>query len=281
MLNIWLEVRKLFSIWKPSFKNVYSTYGNLLFSFNENETTLAQEIDKHKNLAFADLKGANLTDADLEDADLKGACLIEANLEGAHIRWANLRGANLRGANFTGANIRWAFLGGADLRWANLKGADIRMADLSGADLRGADLRGANLFGAILKDAKLEDADLKGAKGVPDIPFTCPEKGGFTAWKKVAYNYNYYLIKLEIPTDARRSSATSNKCRCDKALVLDIENLRTGEHPNEVVNYNYRTCVYEVGKMVYPDSFDENRWHVCSHGIHFFMKKKDAIEYTY
>ena len=96
------------------------------------------------------------------------------------------------------------------------------------------------------------------------------------AWKKVN---NEYLVKLQIPEDARRSSATTRKCRCDKAMVLDITSLDGEEHYNEVTNNNYNETVYKVGEMVYPDSFDENRWKECSHGIHFFINKEDAINY--
>ena len=140
----------------------------------------------------------------------------------------------------------------------NLSGADLRGADLSGADLRGADLSGAYLSGATT---------------IPAIPLSCPTHGEFTAWKKV----NGKIIKLKIPEDARRSSATTSKCRCDKALVLAIENLDgTDSGLTEIVNENYETCIYKVGEMVYPDSFDGDRFNECSHGIHFFIDRGEA-----
>lgn len=37
--------------------------------------------------------------------------------------------------------------------------------------------------------------------------------------------------------------------------------------------------VYEVGKEVVPDLFDEDRWKECSHGIHFFITRKEAENY--
>ena len=139
-------------------------------------------------------------------------------------------------------------------------------ANLRGADLRGADLSGANLGGA----------DLSCAKEIPYIPLACPSDGAFIGWKKVCGN----LIKLEIPEDARRCSCTSQKCRCDKAKVLSVWNMRLEEEVLEVVNHAYdQETRYKVGEMVYPDSFDENRWNECSHGIHFFINKQDAINY--
>ena len=141
---------------------------------------------------------------------------------------------------------------------------------------RGADLRGADLRDAYLGGANLRGAYLRGAKEIPYIPMACPSDGAFIGWKKV----HNHLIMLEIPNDAKRCSANSQKCRCDKARVLRITNLKTNEAISEIENMSYYPAVtYVVGKMVYPDSFDENRWNECSHGIHFFINKQDAINY--
>ena len=142
-----------------------------------------------------------------------------------------------------------------------------------GADLRGADLRGANLRGA----------NLYGADRIPFIPFACPSDGSFVGWKKISrYSENYYgeyLVKLRIPDDARRCSANTTECRCDKAEVLEITNIETSEKVDVITNTNEVRCVYKVGEMVYPDSFDEDRWNECSNGIHFFINKQEAIDY--
>ena len=130
--------------------------------------------------------------------------------------------------------------------------------------------------GVSLAKANLAGAKLNGAKNIPFIPLACPSEGAFVAWKKVE---GEYLVKLHIPEDARRLSATTRKCRCDKAMVLDITSLDGETHFDEVVNNNYKKTIYKVGEFVYPDSFDENRWNECSHGIHFFVNKEDAIKY--
>ena len=170
------------------------------------------------------------------------------------------------GVSLANANLAGACLAGADLAGADLIGANLTDANLSCADLKGADLAGANI----------SMANLERAKNIPYIPLSCPSEGAFIGWKKVEEKY---LVKLQIPEDARRSSATTRKCRCDKAMVLDITSLDGNEHYNEVVNYNYTTTVYKVGEMVYPNSFDDYRWLECSHGIHFFINKEDAINY--
>ena len=239
------------------------------------------------DLRGADLGGADLCDADLRDADLRDACLGGADLRGAdlggaYLRGAYLRDARLRDADLGGADLRGACLGGADLRYAYLRDACLRDADLGGADLRGADFGGAYLCDADLRDACLRGAYLRGAyldgaKNIPFIPLACPSDGAFIGWKKV----NKCIVKLLIPEDAKRSSATTNKCRCDKAKVLEITSMETNERLVEITNTNteYAHCVYKVGEMVYPDSFNDDRWDECSHGIHFFINRQEAVEY--
>ena len=149
----------------------------------------------------------------------------------------------------------------------------------SGADLGGAYLGDADLGGADLRGAYLRGADLGGAKNIQFIPLACPSDGAFIGWKKVEGQPGDYLVKLEIPADARRSSATGTKCRCDKAKVLAVTSLDETETFETVTNYQYARTTYTVGEMVYPDSFDDNRWNECSHGIHFFTNKQEAINY--
>ena len=151
------------------------------------------------------------------------------------------------------------------------RGANLRDADLLGADLRGADLRGADLLGA-----NLGYANLRGAKDVPFIPINLPE-GEFIAWKKLP---NGLIAKLKILEDSKRSRATGDKCRCDKALVLEFQNLDGSKSDLKTfTNKNYSKCAYTVGEIVKADSWDENRWNECSHGIHFFIDRQSAVDF--
>ena len=187
-------------------------------------------------------------------------------------------GAYLRGAYLQDADLRCTSLRGADLRRAYLRGADLRSADLRGADLRGSNLENANLENADLRGAKLEHACTHGMKTDAatriDWPMVCPETGAFVAWKQAGE----YIVKLEIPEDAERSSATTNKCRASMARVLEIQNM-VGTRLDVTKAKSNWGKVYKVGKMVYPDEWDYNRWNECSHGIHFFMTRYEAVEW--
>ena len=251
------------------------------------EAELNKILSNHKLWLMDESNGirADLSGVDLEYADLDGADLSDANLSGADLRGADLRSANLWYADLRGADLRDASLGCADLWYADLGGADLGGADLSGADLRDADLRGANLGHANLYDADFSGADLGGANlwstdlsCVKNIffPMACPEKGSFIAFKKAGC----YIIELFIPSNAKRCSATSRKCRCSKAKVISITT-PSGDKTNitEVYSDYDPNFIYKLGEYVEVKNFDDNRWNECSTGIHFFITRQEAVNY--
>ena len=251
------------------------------------EAELNKILSNHKLWLMDESNGirANLSGVDLEYANLDGADLGGANLSGADLGGANLGGANLWYADLRGADLRYASLGCADLGYADLGGANLWYADLRGADLRGADLRGADLGHANLYDANFSGADLRGANlwstdlsCVKNIffPMACPEKGSFIAFKKAGC----YIIELFIPSNAKRCSATSRKCRCSKAKVISITT-PSGDKTNITeVHSNYDpNFIYKLGEYVEVKNFDDNRWNECSTGIHFFITRQEAVNY--
>ena len=179
--------------------------------------------------------------------------------------WENMK-ADLRCADLCCANLRDADLRGANLCDANLCDADLRCANLCNANLRGADLRCADLRGA----------NLRGAKNLPFIPYVCPDTGSFIGYKKASN----MIIKLEITEDAKRTSATSRKCRCNKAKVLGIYDYNHNLlEDKEVASDRDKDFIYRVGEIVEVKDFDEDRWHECSTGIHFFINFEEAVRY--
>ena len=142
---------------------------------------------------------------------------------------------------------------------ANLRGADLSGADLSEADLRGADLSGANHN-----------------ENTSFLLSQCPSEGSFIAWKKA----NGYVVKLKVTEGSKRSSATTLKCRCSEAEVLDIQDLEGNSlEIKKVASDHDSNFIYEVGKIVRVDDFDEDRFNECSSGIHFFIAREMAVKY--
>ena len=164
----------------------------------------------------------------------------------------------------------------ADLRYVNLRQADLSFTNLIGADLRNADLSYAYLGGANLRNADLSFTNLIGVKNLPFIPYACPDTGSFIGYKKASN----MIIKLEITKDAKRTSATSRKCRCNKAKVLGIYDYNHNLlEDKEVASDRDKDFIYRVGEFVEVKDFDEDRWHECSTGIHFFVNFEEAVNY--
>ena len=205
--------------------------------------------------------GANLRGADLRDANLS-----EANLRGANLSEANLMVADLSDANLSDANLREADLRGANLRGANLRVANLRVANLRVANLRVANLHKADLRAAILDNVYFDYSTI-------GYNISCPEEGDFIAWKKAGG----LVVKLKIPSDAKRSSATTAKCRASHAIVLEIYNMDGTVSDKEPESR--KGCVYKKGEIVRCDEWGEDRWNECSGGIHFFVNKQNAIDY--
>ncbi len=188
-------------------------------------------------------------DADLYGADLRDADLRDADLRGAYLRDADLRDADLRGAN----------LRGADLRDADLRGANLRDADLYGADLRGANLRGA------------KNADLVKAQTI-----IVPE-GDLIGWKKCL---DGVIVKLRIPTEAKRSNATGRKCRAEYAEVLEIIGTDKRKKNTEATSLYTKDFIYRIGETVRPHEWCEDRFQECAGGIHFYITKEEALAHV-
>ena len=230
-----------------------------------NKEKLKEILDKHKkwlmlkdggvcaNLRGADLSGADLSEADLRRANLSGADLIEADLRRADLRRADLRGANLSGADLIEA----------DLRRANLRGAD-----LSEADLRRANLSGANLRGADPCEVRINERTVFYA-------LQCPEKGAYMAFKKAGG----YIVELEIPEDALRSSATTRKCRASKAKVISITSADGENSVESIASDNDSEFIYKIGEIAEVPDFDTDRWNECAAGIHHFITRAEAEQY--
>lgn len=201
----------------------------------------------------------------------------------AHAKWLNdngrgkrayLAGVNLSGVNLSEVKLFRAYMSGADLREADLFGADLRGANLCDADLSGADLCGANLTGANLTGAKLDN--VKVSHITAGFALVCPEKGSFTAFKITDEDR---IVELNVPARAKRSSATTRKCRVSEAKVISITSLDGKKHFKKARATFDHDFLYEVGKTVKVKNFDPDRWNECSTGIHCFITRDEAVNY--
>ena len=202
----------------------------------------------------------------IEDVTLKDGRSLKEVLE-LHYKWlenekggekADLSNEDLSDVDLSNLNLRYAILEGANLEGVNLTGADLRSANLTRAKLTDADL-----------------IDVKYNHITSSFSLQCPEEGSFIGYKKA----DNKIVKLLITEDAKRSSATTRKCRCNKAKVLSITSIDGKEEYTKVVSNYDSDFIYEVGKIVEVKDFDENRWNECSNGIHFFITRDEAVMY--
>ena len=128
----------------------------------------------------------------------------------------------------------------------------------------------ADLSFANLSFAKYADHALAQTLIVPD--------GDLIVWKKCCNNV---LVKLLIPKEAKRSNATGRKCRAEYGEVLELIDLTDKRKKALVGISHYKNSVeYRVGETVKCDEWDEDRLNECSGGIHFFITRIEAENYS-
>lgn len=138
---------------------------------------------------------------------------------------------------------------------------------------------------------------------IPFIPMACPDTGSFIGWKNCYTNIELeeaedysdglilrphacydgcVIVKLLIPEDAKRSSGFSRICRCDKAVVLEIQTVDGDPLDDNIVAYSRYDplFMYVKGKTVVPkEPFCEDRFEECASGIHFYINREEAVNY--
>lgn len=259
-------------------------------------------------------------DVIFEDADLRGACFNGASFEGVNFSGADLSGAEAGdwapGACFNRANFRAAKLKGACFYDCEFQGADFSYADLTGADLKYSDFKEA-----LLRDTVLDEADVSGSNfefarlnGCDDddwgifthrihrglkgfesaenpvnfcIPMSCPSHGSFIGWYGTVVTLGnkdriFGILKLEIPEDAKRSSAEDEKCRCDRAKLLRIQDVFGHDLgvSEATISNGSEEYTFVLGEITEAKNFEENRFEDGA-GIPFYIDYNVMAEMCY
>ena len=215
-------------------------------------------IKNHQHYLNKDCDGWEKMKADLSYMDLSYMNLSYTNLSYADLSYANL----------SHTDLLYADLSYADLTHTYLDHADLTYADLSYASLFYTYLFHANLFNTNLTDVCYDET-------TTFFQLQCPEKGSFIGYKKSGDK----IAELRIEEDSKRSSATTRKCRASKVTVLSITSLDGKEEFTMCENTGRYEFTYEIGKTYEIEDFDENRWHECGKGIHFFLTRQEAVKY--
>ena len=247
--------------------------GKVIFSYtcenNTIEKTVEKAVKQGVNLTYANLKHYSLDSVNFKNVDLSYADLSYSIFYRCDFSNAKLIHTDLSMTVLSSNNLSYADLSYAKLNKTIIVNGYLENLYLNNADLTYANLEHANLNGVVLDNVK-------------GLNNQCPKEGSFIAWKKCYSSIvGPVIVKLEIPADAKRSSSTGIKCRCDKAKVLEIQNLDgTKVDINEVRSYFDKYFKYRIRGMRRILDFDERYWIECARGIHFFMNREDAVKFN-
>lgn len=105
------------------------------------------------------------------------------------------------------------------------------------------------------------------------MAFQVPQEGDLIVWKAVSGG----IAKLRIPADAKRTGCLINrKCRAEWVETLQII-LKDGSEAQEAHGRHNFDTMYRVSEVTKPDSYDDDIRVDCTHGIHFFLSKEEAL----
>lgn len=95
------------------------------------------------------------------------------------------------------------------------------------------------------------------------------------AWKKVVgRDGSLELVQLKISADVPRVKPYGqNKCRAERAFVVN--------GPLVSESWYRHSFRYYPGTTVIADNYNPDPWEVCSGGIHFFLTREEAENYTF
>ena len=226
--------------------------------------SLLDDFRNKEGEAYLDLTYISMRTKKLEGMDFSRVDFSNSDFKDVNFRSCKFDNAKLQHTKFENCD-----LSGSSFAYANLFSADLRTCDLSGSNFDGADF-----FAALLWEAKLDN--LLVTDRTKFFRNYCPEAGYIFGYKKC---FNERMVQLLIPKDAKRCSSTTNACRCDKARVVAITDVNKKESYKEAMSFVDPNFIYRLGEMVYADSYNDDRWHDSSHGIHFWMTFEEALGY--
>ena len=227
---------------------------------------------------------------------------------------AYLSGESKEKPDFKGIDISNMIFSGEDFSEADLSGADCRGTHFNKCKFFGTNFTGARLSGAEFYICKM-DMDNEHECYIPKFIFDnkiradfnfyfetshrrgcpiTPDSGSFNVFNicdyvemkdtflgyKILYvgENKYAVATLRISPDDKVIAFENGKCRCARAFVVSIDD-GIKSYQSGVSPIHVNICRYNVGEYVTADYFNDDWLIECSHGIHFFLTRKEAEEY--
>lgn len=257
-------------------------------------------VSKHQAWLKNELKGkcAHFKDVSISGFELKNIDLSHATFDNVTMRYVcvdnvkfdsvDFLECNLHGTSFTDCTFKNADLGKNEFEDGDFTDCDFTDTVVNNANFQDVYFTNVNFAGTHAHGTDFRNAEFNNCKldtlrydeCTAGFALACPETGAFTAYKKAhLYNHDNCVVKLEVPADALRSSATTRKCRVSKAKVVAIYDMSGNSIQKNAYSSHAKSFVYRIGKMVEVKNFDKNRWNECAPGIHCFITKREAELY--
>ena len=217
--------------------------------------------------------------------ELKQCTVINSRISSTNIYSLNIKYGSFKDTGLSASMLRTCLFEYVDMRSTgfidshlnNVSFYDCNFADavFQGCYMNATFVR-CNLSGVKFYDSAVQFMGLVDCENVPQELINqtriVPD-GEFIAYKSLRDNL---IATLLIPADAKRSNATGRKCRASKAKVIKIET-PDGKERTYGESWHDPSFIYRTGDMVYPNKFNDDRWNVCSHGIHFYMTREECL----
>ena len=253
---------------------IKSTLGKVIYSRdvdgNTYKGTLVEAIEHGVDLSYVDFYRK-----DVSGVNFRGCNLFSANFREATAMTCNFRETTLNNSNFDKAVASESDFYGSSLRMASffrtkLDKTNFSYADLSSADLLEADFHKSTLCGAAFGNTR----------NMPYIPTWLPVES-FIGWVKVIGETESYIVKIKVLNDSQRFRGVGDICRCNKALVLEIQNLEGEKLDIEEIEYHDKkgTLIFHVWEVTECEEWYPGRWNDCQSGITFFIDRHSAVLY--
>ena len=199
-------------------------------------------------------------------------------------------------SRFIGANLRETRFIGIDISWVGFSLANLSTSVFDRCYFNEVSFRGANLVDAVFINCKFKDCDFTAANlyntrfTACNLPLKEYMKGKVLTEDIIGYkgirqrqpsHIGMAIATLKIPKGAMVFSINGDKCRTNKAIVLDISSVYNPEKKKYDRGRSIHNGMsYYVGDEFTIHNFDCQYNKECSTGIHFFMSREEAINYV-
>lgn len=253
-------------------KTIKSTLGKTILTYDDEQTTVQEAIRTALD-SGVDFSYADFYRMDLSGTDFHGANLFSANFREATAMTCNFRETTLNNSNFDKAVANESDFYGASLRMASFFRTKLWKTNFAYADFGHADLLEADFYKSTLCGAAFGDT-----RNMPYVPTWLPVES-FIGWVKVIGEGESYIVKIKILNDSQRTRGVGDICRCDKALVLEIQDLEGNKLDIEEIEYHdkWGTLVFHVWEVTESEEWYPGRWNDCKAGITFFIDRQSAV----